>query len=69
MVMILVSVKDKICFSTLTFMKDKLRKRLMIHLYLVGTCICKIFFLLWKCSLVYNNHILDWEQELICNTL
>jgi len=44
MIMILVSVKDKICFSTLTFMKDKLRKRLMIHLYLVGTCICKIFF-------------------------
>jgi hypothetical protein len=26
MAMNLVSVKDKICFSTLTFMKDKLRK-------------------------------------------
>jgi hypothetical protein len=69
MAMIVVSVKDKICFSTLTFMKDELRKRLMIHLYLVGTCICKTFYLLWKCFLGLQQSHLDWEKEFKCNKL
>ena len=61
-VMVLSSVEDKQTFSTLSFMKNKLRNRLSNHLLLVIAMHAQEFYSLVDFS--YNTTYNDWKMNL-----
>ncbi len=52
MVQILDNVKDERCFSTLAFMKSKLRNRFIIHVLIVLHMFAQQFYTLENCPYV-----------------
>ncbi len=61
MVMVLGSVEDEKCFSTLSFIKNKLRNRLVKHLDLILHMYAQIFYFLEIFS--FSTIMKSWTQK------
>jgi len=65
--MVLGNVEDERTFSTLTFMKSKLKNRLTTHLDLVVKTYAQEFFTFQ--SFPFYTTILEWNEEKSCSGL